>query len=133
MTDTTTAPTAVQRWMVMGMADCKACGAWFSSTAPSELCPTCERALKRLDGYVVSRGVVDQIRWERDTAIGQLEEHGIPFCGKAPDVVKVVRCKDCKHWRENTLWCDMNSRDRETWHNWYEDDFCSYGERREGE
>lgn len=46
------------------------------------------------------------------------------------DAVEVVRCKDCKHWRENTLWCDMNSRDRETWHNWYEDDFCSYGERR---
>ena len=37
----------------MGMADCKACGGWFSSTAPSELCPTCERALKRLSGYAV--------------------------------------------------------------------------------
>ena len=38
----------------------------------------------------VSRGCHDQVRWERDVAIGQLEEHGIPFCGKAPDVVKVV-------------------------------------------
>ena len=35
------------------MADCKVCGGWFSSTAPSELCPTCERALKRLNGYAV--------------------------------------------------------------------------------
>lgn len=35
------------------MADCKACGGWFSSTAPSELCPTCKRALKRLNGYAV--------------------------------------------------------------------------------
>ena len=35
------------------MADCKACGAWFSSTAPDELCPTCGRALKRLNGYAV--------------------------------------------------------------------------------
>ncbi len=34
------------------MADCKACGAWFSSTTPQELCPTCERALKQLNGYV---------------------------------------------------------------------------------
>ena len=35
------------------MADCKVCGGWFSSTAQSELCPTCERALKRLNGYAV--------------------------------------------------------------------------------
>ena len=35
------------------MADCKACGAWFSSTTKTELCPTCERALKRLNGYAV--------------------------------------------------------------------------------
>ena len=35
------------------MADCKACGAWFSSTAKTEICPTCERALRRLNGYAV--------------------------------------------------------------------------------
>ena len=40
---------------------------------------------------VVSRGVYDQVQWERDMAMQQLEEHGIPFCGKADDVVKVVR------------------------------------------
>lgn len=39
---------------------------------------------------------IEQLKWERDTAIRQLEEHGIPFCGKA-DVVAVVRCKECKH------------------------------------
>lgn len=38
----------------------------------------------------------EQIMWERDMAIKQLEEHGIPFGGKADNVVKVVRCKDCK-------------------------------------
>ena len=90
----------------------------------------------------VSRCVVDQIRWERDVAIVQLEEHGIPFCGKAPDVVKVVRCKDC-------IWFSKTGYDEDNTH---EDDlnlhmghcsvfrtgtqacrFCSYGERREGE
>lgn len=35
------------------MAECKVCGAWFSSSNPVELCPACERALKRLDGYAV--------------------------------------------------------------------------------
>lgn len=44
---------------------------------------------------------------------------------------KVVRCKDCKH--HNETWCDMNSRDRGEWFNWYDDDFCSYGERRNDE
>lgn len=33
------------------MADCKACGAWFGTITPQDLCPTCERALKRLNGY----------------------------------------------------------------------------------
>lgn len=44
------------------------------------------------------------------------------------DVVEVVRCKECKH--HNETWCDMNSRDRGEWFCWYDDDFCSYGERR---
>lgn len=35
------------------MANCKACGASFSSSGHRDLCPGCERALKRLDGYAV--------------------------------------------------------------------------------
>ena len=35
------------------MANCKACGAWFGTATPQDLCPTCERALKRLNGYAV--------------------------------------------------------------------------------
>ena len=35
------------------MAECKACGTWFSSSETQELCPECERALERLNGYVV--------------------------------------------------------------------------------
>ena len=51
------------------------------------------------------------------------------------DVVEVVRCKDCKHYKQNPwskeenmmcmCWCDWLATDP--------DDFCSYGERREGE
>ena len=51
------------------------------------------------------------------------------LCEYAP----VVRCKDCKHYSKDGIWCDMNSKDRNEWFNWYEDDLCSYGERREGE
>ena len=75
----------------------------------------------------VSRGVVDQIRWERDVAIKQLEEHGIPFCGIAPDVVKVVRCKDCK-WHSEF---DANGIALCWEHEHYVHgaDYCSCGER----
>lgn len=71
--------------------------------------------------------VIEQIKWERDTAIQQLEEHGIPFCGKA-DVVSVVRCKDCKYYDEK----DHNCLDEMAYARcWMPMDFCSFGERRE--
>lgn len=75
-------------------------------------CPLCERKGDWTDGKdcddvlheeilkvwdnMIPIGAVEQIKWERDTAMKQLNEHGIPFCGVADDVVKVVRCKDCK-------------------------------------
>ena len=57
------------------------------------------------------------------------------------DAVEVVRCKDCKHWHEETGWCNQHSHfigaNGEACHPWEstdwktlnEDDFCSYGER----
>ena len=49
------------------------------------------------------------------------------------DAVPVVRCRECKHWHKETLFCDYmpygEARERV---NWYADDFCSYGERKEG-
>jgi hypothetical protein len=53
----------------------------------------------------------------------------------AVDAVEVVRCKDCTQYRQNPwskeenmmcmCWCDWLATDP--------DDFCSFGERREGE
>ena len=82
----------------------------------------------------VPKGAHDQVRWERDVAMEQLEEHGIPFGGIAPDVVKVVRCKDCKHWHEETGFCEEHSRFDSfgmDWNMFADDDFCSYGERKD--
>ena len=49
------------------------------------------------------------------------------------DAVPVVRCRECMYWHKETLFCDYmpygEARERV---NWYADDFCSYGERREG-
>lgn len=51
------------------------------------------------------------------------------------DVVKVVRCKDCKYYKQNSYnpnedmmcmcWCDWLPTDP--------DDFCSYGELKDGD
>lgn len=47
---------------------------------------------------------------------------GIP----AADVVPVVRCKDCTEW-------DEISRECSHWYGFRENDFCSYGERKDGD
>ena len=71
------------------MADCKACGAWFETTTPRDLCPTCERALKRLNGYVVP---VVRGRWVD-------KGHGLVYacseCGNLEDVRLSKFCPDC--------------------------------------
>ena len=65
---------------------------------------------------------------------------------KAPtiDAVPVVRCRECKHWHEETGFCEKNSyfvdgdgvccspADSPNWTMFDPDDFCSYGERKEG-
>lgn len=79
---------------------------------------------------VVSKGVYEQVQWERDMAMQQLEEHGIPFCGVADDVVKVVRCKDCRFY---------GNEERHPYGGeceWFgalveRNNFCFYGERKE--
>lgn len=77
---------------------------------------------------VVSRAAFAQVMWERDTAMEQLEEHGIPFGGKA-DVVEVCRCKDCKYHKrvsiiEGYFVCGLLKQTVKC------NDFCSFGERR---
>ena len=85
----------------------------------------------------VSRGVLDQVRWERDVAMQQLEEHGIPFCGIAPDVINVVRCKNCKYsrpteWYRAKLKCCHSSHGcSQVPYEVPKEHFCSYGERRD--
>lgn len=50
------------------------------------------------------------------------------------DAVPVVRCKDCKHYDQRG-YCDSEHwEDAEGWSKAIEpDDFCSYGERKDGE
>lgn len=66
------------------MANCKACGAWFSSTAPSELCPRCERELHRMNGYAVP---VVHGRWIR-------KKNGAVECSECGCMTSIVFSDD---------------------------------------
>lgn len=58
------------------------------------------------------------------------------------DAVEVVRCKDCKHYDAEPRWCKRHSHfidergcachpwESNDWLMFDEDDFCSYGERK---
>ena len=96
-------------------------------------CVATINAMPTVDAMPVKSAV--QLKWERDEAIQKLEEHGIPFCGKA-DVVAVVRCGECKHSYHTmngktkssmrvVLACSEMD-DREVEPDWY----CADGERR---
>ena len=74
-------------------------GTWLESQGCTEI-TMCER--KQRDADILSElptidSVIDQIRWERDTAIEQLAEIGKGLGERMDDVEKVVRCKDCKY------------------------------------
>ena len=60
---------------------------------------------------------------------------GVKIINQFPAVnaAPLVRCRDCKHWHKETLFCDyMPYGEAQERVNWYTDDFCSYGERKDG-
>ena len=77
-------------------------------------------------------------QWLDDDDFSDGVYHAIELLNNAPtiDAVPVVRCKDCKAWT-----CFMNNPDGTMFGNCElcgnnfrnEDDFCSYGERKDGE
>lgn len=95
----------------------------------------------------VPKSYAEQIRWERDVAVGQLNEIGCQFGQKMDEVKKkldnvpVVHCKECKNWHKDIGWCDKHSHfinsdgsfchpwESNDWKMFNENDFCSDGER----
>ena len=75
--------------------------------------------------------VYPQFKWERDTAISQLEEYGIGFAEKKRDLVEVVRCKECKYWKWIEWAKEYRCTLRNTAFNTRADGFCNFGERSE--
>lgn len=93
-----------------------------------------KKVAKAIDMAITVLAVYPQYKWERDVAIEQLDEYGIPFGAKKDDdVVKVVRCKDCKHRGEicSMRYIEMVGED-EVIHDYSTDNgYCSWGERKE--
>lgn len=81
---------------------------------------------------VVSKELYEQIKWERDVALKQLERIGVSLGEKTDNIVSVVRCGECAYAKkllvfENFYSCLTN----ETFVS--ENDYCSYGEPKESE
>lgn len=74
-------------------------------------------------------GLLEQVEWERDTALAQLAEIGKSFGERMDDVRPVVRCSDCK-WTEidgtGAIYCKK-------WDRWEmpPNGFCWLGRKRE--
>ena len=105
----TTAPTAVQRWTVMGMElENRMISAEWLKTRCYEIC----------DAYNTNHVYIDRIIDEIDNA---------------PDV-EVVRCKDCKHYHTHNRSVRFDCKElyccRSALKKVGPDDFCSHGERK---
>lgn len=100
------------------------------------------------DGDLISRGaLIAEINAQRRASKTSYPKRSFVvgdslqciYTAPAVDAVPVVRCKDCVHWDVRQKECknDDLSTDHEggASHslNFWEDDFCSYGERRDGE
>ncbi len=52
---------------------------------------------------------------------------------KLDDLPELVRCRDCKHYRHDSLACFLVYSPIPPSPNWYPEDFCSYGERKDND
>lgn len=71
------------------MKNCEICGECFASSGPRDICPACERALKRLEGYA------EPVRHGRWVFMGLWEE--CSGCGYAISVddKRTNYCPNC--------------------------------------
>ena len=132
----TTAPTAVQGWMVMGMDKYfvirnKETGFYFRGKGENRW------------GKYHNQASVYRMKAQAENTHRWLSRYGEPveivpiqIVENPTDIAEVVRCKDCKHWHEETAFCEKHSRFDSfgmDWNMFAEDDFCSYGERKDND
>ena len=76
--------------------------------------------------YIEREAAIESLPVAWDSAINALRN------APSADVVPVVRCKDCKYWQDNND--GYPHEECRWWHGETPDanDFCSYGERKDG-
>lgn len=72
-----------------------------------------------MNDYISREDALECVTYDVEYTTEQIK--GLP----SADVVQVVRCRDCREFAKTSHWCE--SFDNPTG----EDDFCSYGERKE--
>lgn len=93
--------------------------------------------LRELQGNYLRAG-------ERDKFLGAHEAFRAVCALQTIDAVEIVRCKDCIYSRERNSYeeeylvegvviCTNNDVHDDAWGAMYGDDFCSYGERKDGD
>lgn len=82
------------------------------------------QAVVSMSDYINREMAADCIVLECDDVTLEQARQAIKDCPSA-DVVEVVRCKDCKFWDSDCIWCDLWGNTQE-----YYDGYCSYGERK---
>ena len=131
-----TAPTAVQRWMVMGMVDCVGKELKIGDKVICSDMNYADLLIGEIIGFTPKKARVRYHRSEDSEAYG--------FSGKKEQLKEsyqifkyeeVVRCNDCKHYdnSEGICWCHLNSKFYPggfDWHSFPENGYCSYGERK---
>lgn len=75
---------------------------------------------------------VGHLRHPGELCYSEVDVANILLHAPTVDAVPVVRCRECKHRKYDdifgTLWCNRDSCTKRV----KQDDFCSYGERKEG-
>ena len=85
-------------------------------------------------GFTPKKARVRYHRSEYNGAYGMGKKEQLKESYQIFKYEEVVRCKDCKQWHEETGFCAKNSRfdvEKMEWDMFKEDDFCSYGERKD--
>ena len=97
----------------------------------AELNELCGMAIEALSERNIARDIATILENEQDMRV-MLQN------ADRPTLDEVVRCKDCK-WRQEDNICDLNCRieylggtESDLWFYVKDEDYCSYGERREG-
>ena len=128
---TTTAPTAVQRWMVMGMVDCVGKELKIGDKVICSDMNYADLLLGEVIGFTPKK---IRVKYHRSIDGFDFRKDQLKHPYQVFKYEEVVRCKDCKHyhthnrsvkWNTESMYCCKSALKKVC-----PNDFCSYGERR---